>query len=69
LTPTTEIMPLTVMAVEKKTLNEAVASVTISTLLEFGATLADVKSEWVEMGMSAGEADGYINHWLWSEET
>lgn len=64
-----EIMPLTQMAVEKRILNEEVANATISMLLEFGATLADVKNEWVAMGMSAGEADGYIGRWLYADAT
>jgi hypothetical protein len=66
---TSEVMPLTLMAAEKKILNEEVASATISMLLEFGATLADVKNEWVGMGMNAEEADGYINRWLYADAT
>jgi hypothetical protein len=63
------LLPMAILADERKTLNEYVAGVTIYTLLELGATLAEVKSEWIERGMSAEEADGYINRWLWAEET
>lgn len=67
--PTIEVPPLTQMATEKRFLNEGVAAVTITMLLEMGATLAGVKYEWMKLGMGAEEADGYINRWLYAEET